>query len=73
VNTSGKRIKKKMTLSHNPPARLCCSEWLDLLVVGGWKVSSWTLPHREDGLLSELRRLADDELSDKIDRYDNEV
>ncbi|NBO93048.1 MAG: hypothetical protein EBV06_12170 [Planctomycetia bacterium] len=41
-----------------------------LLVVGGWKVSSWTLPHREDGLLSELRRLADDELRDKIDRYD---
>ncbi|MGL4550171.1 MAG: hypothetical protein ACRC33_03200 [Gemmataceae bacterium] len=41
-----------------------------LLIVGGWKVSTWSPPARESGLFDELRRLADGELRDKLDGYD---
>lgn len=40
-----------------------------LLIVGGWKVSSWT-PPREPGLIDEIRRMADADLRDKLDGYD---
>lgn len=61
--------------NENPPAPTTASPLLIgvvglLLIIGGWKLSTWTPPAREDGLFDELRRLADDRLRDKLDAYD---
>jgi hypothetical protein len=39
-----------------------------LLILGGWKVSTWT-PPSGDGRFNELRGLADDDLRTKLDGY----
>ncbi len=39
-----------------------------LLILGGWKVSTW-VPPSDDGMFNEVRRLADDGLRAKLDHY----
>jgi len=39
-----------------------------LLILGGWKLSTW-VPPSDDGVFNEVRRLADDDLRSKLDGY----
>jgi hypothetical protein len=39
-----------------------------LLILGGWKMTTW-VPPSDDGVFNEMRRLADDDLRSKMDGY----
>jgi hypothetical protein len=40
-----------------------------LLILGGWKLTTWVPPSHDDALFNEVRRLADDGLRAKLDGY----